>query len=81
MTMPMVFDQPDNTTRLHRLGVGFWVVPKEFTGERVAAALERILADKGIRKSCSRWKSEIAAGDPVGETCELIEEIADSRTV
>jgi len=81
LTMPMGFDQPDNATRLHRLGVGFWVVPKKFTGKRVAEALERILADKGIHESCSRWKSEMAAGDPVAETCELIEEIARSRTV
>jgi len=81
LTMPMGFDQPDNATRLHRLGVGSWVVPKKFTGERVAEALARILADKGIEKSCGRWKSEIAAGDPVAETCKLIEEIADSRTV
>ncbi len=78
--MPMGFDQPDNATRLQRLGVGSWVVRKKFTGERVAKALERVLADRATHESCSRWKSEMAAGDPVAETCELIEEIAYSRT-
>lgn len=81
LIMPMGFDQPDNATRLHRLGVGSWVVPKKFTGERVAEALNELLASEKVAESCRRWKEELAEGNPVAETCKLIEEIADSRTV
>jgi UDP:flavonoid glycosyltransferase YjiC (YdhE family) len=76
LTMPMGFDQPDNTTRLHRLGVGGWVVPRQFTGERVAAALQRLLNDGRVAEACRRWQAHMADADPVGETCELLEELA-----
>ena len=38
LTMPMGFDQPDNTTRLLRLGVAGWVAPSRFT-RRAGGAL------------------------------------------
>ncbi len=73
LTMPMGFDQPDNATHLRRLGVGSWVVPKKFTGPRVATALTDLLTDGRVRVDCNRWKAEMANGDPVGRTCEVIE--------
>ncbi len=75
LTMPMGFDQPDNATRLQRLGVGSWVVRKKFTGERVAEALNELLASEKVAESCRRWKEKLAEGDPVRETCELIEAV------
>ena len=44
LTMPMGFDQPDNTNRLIRLGVARWVSPKAFTGDRVAPLLDHLTA-------------------------------------
>ncbi len=73
LAMPMGFDQPDNATHLRRLGVGSWVIPKKFTGPRVAAALTDLLTDRRVDAECKRWKAEMANGDPVGKTCEVIE--------
>ncbi len=77
LIMPMGFDQPDNVTRLQRLGVASWVVPKRFTGDRVAGALIELLTSKNVAESCRRWKEELATADPVRETCELIEAIGN----
>ena len=73
LTMPMGFDQPDNATRLRRLGVGSWVAPTHFTGPRVAAGLSDLLANSQVNVECRRWKAEIDRGDPVANTCEIIE--------
>jgi UDP:flavonoid glycosyltransferase YjiC (YdhE family) len=76
LTMPMGFDQPDNATRLQRLGVGAWVTPTKFTPARVASALERLLKDSGVAESCVRYRERVVAEQPLERTCELIEEVA-----
>ncbi|MCZ6918354.1 MAG: glycosyltransferase [Gemmatimonadetes bacterium] len=76
LTWPLGFDQPDNSTRLKRLGVGGWVVPRQFTGSRVAAALQRLLTDESVARSCRRWQARMAEDDPVRDTCELLEGLA-----
>ena len=73
LTMPLGFDQPDNTTRLWRLGVGRWVVPSKFTGERVAGELSTLLGDPRTAEGCQRWAEEIRRSDPLEDTCSLLE--------
>ena len=55
LTMPMGFDQPDNTTRLLRLGVARWVAPSRFTGERVAPLLDSLLSDPAVAAACAKY--------------------------
>jgi rhamnosyltransferase subunit B len=76
LTMPMGFDQPDNATRLRRLGVARWVVPSKFDGERVAGALSDLLGDSGTALNCRRWSAEIRAHDAIEETCDLLEQLS-----
>ena len=76
LTMPMGFDQPDNATRLQRLGVARWVVPSKFTGERVAAALGDLLDDSRTASNCRRWADQIRAHNAVEETCDLLEQLS-----
>jgi rhamnosyltransferase subunit B len=76
LTMPMGFDQPDNATRLHRLGVGRWIMPSEFDGERVAATLQRLLDDAQTAARCRHWSSQVRAFDAIDRTCGLLEELA-----
>jgi rhamnosyltransferase subunit B len=75
LTMPMGFDQPDNTTRLHRLGVATWLLPSQFTGERVAAKLDSLLADAKVTSACKRWSHELKASPALDRTCQLLEEL------
>jgi UDP:flavonoid glycosyltransferase YjiC (YdhE family) len=74
--MPMGFDQPDNTTRLVRLGVAKWVAPSQFTGERVAAVLDTLLGDGDVESACARWADELKNASALTRTCDLLEELA-----
>lgn len=73
LTMPLGFDQPDNTTRLWRLGVARWVVPRRFTGDRVARELALLLEDPRTSERCQHWAREIKRSDPLTETCTMLE--------
>jgi rhamnosyltransferase subunit B len=76
LTMPMGFDQPDNATRLARLGIGRWVRPAEFTAENVAAALRALLDDPRTRESCARWSAQLRQERAIEHTCDLLEQVA-----
>jgi len=75
LTMPMGFDQPDNATRLERLGVGAWVRPSAFTPDRVAESLRRLLDDPRTQENCRRLAALLAPRDAVARTCDLLEEL------
>jgi UDP:flavonoid glycosyltransferase YjiC (YdhE family) len=76
LTMPMGFDQPDNATRLSRLGVARWVMPSEFDGERVAATLQELLADAHTASQCQHWSNHVRASHAIDHTCDLLEQLA-----
>jgi rhamnosyltransferase subunit B len=75
LTMPLAFDQPDNATRVSRLGVGRWLRPKEFHAERVTSQLAALLDDERIAGRCRHWAAEIGRQDAVAETCSLLEDL------
>ena len=76
VTMPMGFDQPDNATRLQRLGVARWVLPSEFDGDQVASALGSLLDDSQTATNCRRWSERIRSRNAIEETCDLLEQLA-----
>ena len=78
LTMPLGFDQPDNTTRLWRLGVARWVRPQKFSGERVAAELAALLADSRVVERCGHWAQELRRSDSLVETCAALEALIPS---
>jgi rhamnosyltransferase subunit B len=78
LVMPMGFDQPDNAVRLARLGVGEAIPPSQFTGERVGAALTRLLSSDTVATRCRRWSAETNSTSGVVNACDLLEEHYDS---
>jgi UDP:flavonoid glycosyltransferase YjiC (YdhE family) len=74
LIMPMGFDQPDNALRLKRLGVGESLAPAQFTGPRVAEALQRLLTSSAVAEACKASRDRIQAEDGVGRACDLIEQ-------
>ena len=54
LVMAMAHDQPDNASRLRRLGVGDSLHPRKWTGKRVAAVLNRLLEDPQVPVNCQR---------------------------
>ncbi|HEV3484315.1 MAG TPA: nucleotide disphospho-sugar-binding domain-containing protein [Vicinamibacterales bacterium] len=73
LTMPLGFDQPDNTARLVRLGVARWILPRAFTGPRVARALKELLTDASVARACRVYAELIARSDPITAACDAIE--------
>jgi UDP:flavonoid glycosyltransferase YjiC (YdhE family) len=69
LTMPMGFDQPDNTTRLVRLGVARWVAPSDFSGERVATLLNTLLTDPAVASACAKYAALLKDGSALARTC------------
>jgi len=76
LTMPMGFDQPDNATRLARLGVGRWVLPGDFNAAHVAAALGALIDDRGVSDACARWSRQLKQEHALDRTCDLLERVA-----
>ncbi len=66
LVMAMSHDQPDNGHRLARLGVGAYLYPRAFTGERVAAALARLTASSDVAQACRACRA-LADGQMPGE--------------
>jgi rhamnosyltransferase subunit B len=75
LTMPMGFDQPDNTARLVRLGVAKWVAPSRFTGEQIAPLLESLLTDPAVASSCAKYAALLQNASALDRTCDLLEEL------
>jgi len=75
LTMPMGFDQPDNATRLARLGVSRWVLPGDFNARNVAAALGTLIDDRRVNDACVRWSKQLRAEHAVDRTCDLLEQV------
>ncbi len=79
LTMPMGFDQPDNTTRLVRLGVARWVAPSDFSGERVATLLNTLLTDPAVASACAKYAALLKDGSALARTCELLEDLGPAK--
>lgn len=80
LLMPMAHDQPDNENRLRRLGAGFGLVPKKFTPERVAAALEKLTTDAAITASALECARRIAASPTAEPVISWLEARARPNT-
>jgi rhamnosyltransferase subunit B len=76
LTMPMGFDQPDNATRLWKLGVSRWVLPSKFTAPRVASALQALLDDPKVQVACRRRAEAVRSMNAIEQSCDLLEELA-----
>jgi len=73
LTMPMGFDQPDNTSRLLRLGVARWSEPSRFSGETAARVLDALLSDPSVAASCADHATRLKDTDALTRTCDLLE--------
>jgi UDP:flavonoid glycosyltransferase YjiC (YdhE family) len=75
LAVPMSHDQPDNAARMTRLGVGASLPASRLTGAGAAGALARLLESPAVARAAALRAEATRAGDPVGETCDLLEEL------
>ncbi|MFN7794958.1 MAG: glycosyltransferase [Planctomycetota bacterium] len=71
--MPMGFDQIDNAYHIKRLGVGDYLAPSRFDGNRLASTLKDLLGNPRTAPACKQVASRIAKVDSLELTCDVIE--------
>jgi UDP:flavonoid glycosyltransferase YjiC (YdhE family) len=75
LVMPMAYDQPDNASRLKRLGIGDSLRPRAFRGPAVARKLQRLLDAPQTAERCATLARKMDGPGAIQQTCELIEEL------
>jgi rhamnosyltransferase subunit B len=73
VVMPMSHDQPDNIERAIKLGVGASLPPKQFTGDRLAAALRPLLDSPQVAANCKAIAARLAGNTALDDTAKLLE--------
>jgi len=74
LILPMAWDQPDNATRVERLGAGRWLSPNS-SGVRLAGALAGLMTPE-TRSRCRAVAANFGSGDPFEFAAQWIEEYA-----
>ena len=74
LIMPMSQDQPDNATRIQRLGLGESIRPADFTPLKVAKKLNGLLSNPEIQSRCKKFAAQIDFENALQVTCQEIAE-------
>jgi rhamnosyltransferase subunit B len=72
LIMPMAHDQPDNAHRLRRLKAGDFLTPRQFTPDRVATALTRLLTDPTYRANACQLSGLVSTAQSAQSVPEII---------
>ena len=74
LVMPYAFDQPDNATRVERMGVGLSIGRRRYAGARAARRLERLLGGAGDYATRAKHIAELVAmEDGLAKACDTVE--------
>ncbi len=77
---PLAFDQFDNADRVHRLGLGTFVLPKQFHANRVAAIVRRLVVYRQANSLIQRYSLAVKRSKAIPRACDLIERhVSNSR--
>lgn len=77
LCMPgIVFDTIDNAARLQRLGVACTVRANRYRADRVAAALQGLLADPSLSSRCADLAARARADHALERACDAIEKMS-----
>lgn len=75
LTVPMVYDQPDNAQRLKRLGVSSYLKPSKYKLPRVVRELKQLLGSSEIRERCRYYAEKSKQSDFGGNVCRALEKL------
>jgi UDP:flavonoid glycosyltransferase YjiC (YdhE family) len=73
LIMPMSHDQPNNAYWVKQRGVGQALLPRKFTGKRVAKILGELLGSAEVKARCADFAGRCRTQDAIAETVDLIE--------
>lgn len=77
LTVPMGYDQPDNSKRLARLGASGLLLPKQYTVDAASRIIDDLLSSSAVREKCALFARRIAESDTRGECCDLAERLCE----
>ena len=75
LIMPMSHDQPDNADRLKRLGVGDFLIPKNYRAAAVAQKLDHLLNTPETKTRCQAIARKIDFEGALDRACVLMEQL------
>lgn len=79
LVVPMIYDQPDNSLRLKKLGVAEFLWPKQYKVGRVTAALRQLLDQPEVAERCQRFARLHQEDHGLERACDLLERLVGSE--
>src|SRR5215471_1237565 len=79
IVLPLFWDQYDNAQRMHELGFGVRLDSYGFNDDQMHDALDRLLADVGLRERLASTSAAIREREGVRHAADLIEKVAALR--
>jgi MGT family glycosyltransferase len=79
IALPLFWDQYDNAQRLHETGFGVRLDTYAHAPEALTGAIDRLLADDGLRARLEQMSNRLAASPGTVTAAELIERAARDR--
>lgn len=76
LTVPMVYDQTDNSLRLAPLGISEFLFRRQYTSGRAAKALERMLGSEEFTSRCREYSERIRRTEALARACQELESLA-----
>ncbi len=73
---PMFADQPDNATRVARLGVGSWLPASRFQVSQVVRTVKHLIHDPQIRSQCLHYRDRMKSENGLTNAADLVETYA-----
>jgi rhamnosyltransferase subunit B len=77
LVMPLAHDQPDNATRVKRLGCGDYVRPKKYSVARVRERLQWLMNSAVVKENCEQRAQDLRKRTALERACQWVEQTAD----
>jgi MGT family glycosyltransferase len=79
IVLPLFWDQYDNAQRVHEMGFGMRLDTYRFSDTDMAAALEQVLGDPGMRERAAAAGERVRSTDGLRLAADLIESVGSVR--
>ncbi len=79
LVVPVSYDQPDNASRLARLGVARTLAPRRFRHGAVARELDALLRSSDVTRACATVAARFTDDHARRDACALIEGMLERR--
>ncbi len=75
IVVPSAHDQPDNAVRIRHLGVGDFLLPRDYKTATVLKYLDRLLRSPAVKENCIRRVGDVADSRSLEQACDLMEQL------